>query len=110
MKNFCCLLMLVFAGSFSFAQNQMVADSLIRLYNSGSYQMDELELLDDIAANETEPETSLQYAEAIINKAGRDSIYEHLYSGYLHKGNALQTMGKNVLALEAFFQCQKYAL
>lgn len=110
MKNICFLLMLVFAGSFSFAQNQMVADSLIRLYNSGSYQMDELELLSEIASNETGAEKSLQYAEAIIKKAARDSLNVHLYLGYLHKGNALQTMGKNVLALEAFFQCQKYAL
>ncbi len=110
MKNFYCLLILVFSGSFSFAQNQIVADSLIRLYNSGSYQMDELDLLVDIAANETDPTKSLQFSEAIINKASRDSSYLYLYYGYLNKGNALQTIGKNVLALEAFFQCQKYAL
>ena len=110
MKNFCCLLMLVFAGPFSFAQNQQLADSLITLYNSGSYEKEELELLAEIASNETDAETSLQYAEAIISKAAKDSLFHHLYIGYLNKGNALQAAGKNVKALEAYFECQKYAL
>ncbi len=110
MKNFCCLLMLVFAGPFSFAQNQQLADSLITLYNSGSYEKEELELLAEIASNETDAETSLQYAEAIISKAAKDSLFHHLYIGYLNKGNALQASGKNVKALEAYFECQKYAL
>lgn len=72
--------------------------------------MEELELLSDIASNETDATISLQYAEAIINIAVKDSLFEHLFSGYLQKGNALQAAGKNVLALEAYFQCHKYAL
>ena len=110
MKKFCFLLMLVFSGPFSFAQNQMVADSLILLYNSGSYQMDELDLLTKIAQNETDEKTSLQYAEELINLAAKDSIYEYLFKGHLLKGNALASMGGNVLALEAFLECQKYAI
>jgi len=110
MKKFCFLLMLVFSGPFSFAQNQMVADSLILLYNSGSYQMDELDLLSKIAQNETDEKTSLQYAEELINLAAKDSIYEYLFKGHLLKGNALASMGGNVLALEAFLECQKYAI
>jgi class 3 adenylate cyclase len=103
-------MMLVFSGTFSFAQNQRVADSLILLYNSGSYQIDELDLLSKIASNETNGETSLQYAEALINKAARDSVFEYLYKGHLHKGNALGSIGKNVMALESFFQAEKYAI
>lgn len=110
MKKFWIIITVILVGQFCYAQNQKLADSLIDVYNSGSYQMDELDLLADIASNETDPQTSLQYAESIISKAIRDSLFNHLYSGYLQKGNALQAAGKNVLALEAYFQCQKYAL
>ena len=110
MKKFWIIIAVILIGQFCYAQNQQLADSLIEVYNSGSYQMDELDLLADIASNETDAQTSLQYAEAIISKATRDSLFNHLYSGYLQKGNALQAAGKNVLALEAYFQSQKYAL
>ena len=109
MVKFRLMILLVLASSISYAQNQKVADSLITLYNSGSYQMDELEILGEIAINETDAEKSLQYAEAVINKAAVDSIFEHLYQGFLHKGNALQSIGKNALALQAFFLCHKFA-
>lgn len=110
MKKFWIIIAVILVGQFCYAQNQQLADSLIDVYNSGSYQMDELDLLADIASNETDPQTSLQYAESIIHKATRDSLFNHLYSGYLQKGNALQAAGKNVLALEAYLQSQKYAL
>ena len=104
------MIMVVLVSQFFFAQNQKLTDSLIAIYNSGSYEMDELDLLSDIASNATDAEISLQYAEAIIGKAARDSSFHHLYTGYLLKGNALQLAGKNVLALEAYFQSQKYAI
>lgn len=110
MNKFWLIIVVLLAGQFSYAQNQQLADSLIAVYNSGSYEMEELDLLAKIASNETDAETSLQYAEAIISKAAKDSLFTHLFSGYLHKGNALQASGKNVLALEAYFQCQKYAI
>ena len=104
------MIMVDLVSQFFFAQNQKLTDSLIAIYNSGSYEMDELDLLSDIASNATDAEISLQYAEAIIGKAARDSSFHHLYTGYLLKGNALQLAGKNVLALEAYFQSQKYAI
>ena len=110
MVKFCLIMMLVLFSPFTYAQNQKVADSLILLYNSGSYEMDEFDLFNDIASNETDAKTSLQYAEALINKAAKDSIFEYLYQGHLHKGNALSSIGKNVLALESYFQAEKYAI
>ena len=103
------IILLVFTGSFCYAQNQKVADSLLAEYRSGSYQEHELELLGQISFNETNTEKSLQYAEEIIAKAAVDSSFEYLHKGYLHKGNALELKGDNVLALESFYESQKYA-
>ena len=109
MGKFSLIILLVFTGSFSYAQNQKIADSLLTVYKSGFYQAHELELMGKISFNETDAEKSLQYAEAIIAKAAIDSSFKYLHKGYLHKGNALESMGENVLALESLFQCQKYA-
>jgi len=105
-----CLLVVLFFNLMCYAQNQKVADSLILIYNSGSYQTDELDLLDQIAFNELKAGVKLQYAETIIKKASRDSLFEYLHHGHLYKGNALQLQGKNVMALECYYQSEKYAI
>ncbi len=110
MVKYCLIIILTLTGSFGYTQNQKLADSLIAVYNSGAYQMDEFEILNEIAADETDAYIGLKYAEVMIKKATRDSVFEYLFKGYLHKGNAYQLVGKNALALESFFQCQKYAL
>lgn len=109
MVKFGLIILFVLTGSFSYAQDQRLADSLLTVYKSGSYTMNELDLLGKISFNETNAEKSLQYAEKIITKAAIDSSFEYLHKGYLHKGNALELMEENVLALESFFQSQKYA-
>lgn len=109
MAKFCFIIILFLHLTF-YAQNQKVADSLILQYNSGVYQTDELNILDQIAFNESKADIKLQYAEVIINKASRDSLFEFLYSGHLYKGKALQSQGKNVLALESFYKSEKYAI
>ena len=48
--------------SILFGQNQKEADSLIILYESGSFQGDELELLKRIAEAETNPERVIEDA------------------------------------------------
>ena len=110
MIKYCLFIILVLTGSFCHGQNQKVADSLIALYNSGSYTMDEFDLIDKIAANETDAQVSLKFAELLIQKAAKDSVFKKLYKGYLHKGNAYQLIGQQALALESFFMSQKFAL
>ena len=105
-----CLLIVLFFNLICYAQNQKVADSLILIYNSGSYQTDELDLLSQIAFNELKADIKLQYAETIIKKASRDSLFDYLHQGHLYKGNALKLQGKNVLALECYYQSEKYAI
>ena len=49
MNKFWLIIVVLLAGQFSYAQNQQLADSLIAVYNSGSYEMEELDLLAKIA-------------------------------------------------------------
>jgi len=109
MVKFCLIFIVVLTGFFCNAQNQQVADSLIFQYRSGSYE-NELDLLSQIAENETNHETSLQYAESLITKAAKDSLFDSLHEGYLIKGNTLLKMGNNVDALSSFFLSHKYAI
>lgn len=109
MAKFCFFIVLFF-HLMCYAQSQKVADSLILLYNSGTYQTSELDILDQIAFNESNADIKLQYAEAIIDKASKDSLFEQLHIGHMHKGIALQAQRKNVLALEAYYKSEKYAI
>ena len=92
-----------------FNQDQKLADSLIAIYESGSFLDEGLVLLRSIAEEETNPERQLEFAELLIKKASKDSLLEFLHSGYLQKGNALQFMGNNALALESYFKSLEYA-
>jgi adenylate cyclase len=95
--------------SILFGQNQKEADSLIILYESGSFQGDELELLKRIAEAETNPERVIEFSELLIKKAAGDSLFYYRQSGYLQKGNALNLKGNNAEALEAYFESLHYA-
>ncbi len=90
-------------------QDQKLADSLINLYNSESYQDNELILLRSIIESETNPTRALEFAELLIDKASKDSVFEFLNSGYLQKGNAFQLQGNNFLALQSYFKALDYA-
>ncbi len=98
-----------FITFFVICQDQELADSLIYLYNSKSYQDNELVLLRRIAESESNPARTLEFAELLIDKASKDSLFEFLNSGYLQKGNALLKQGNNILALESYFNGLNYA-
>lgn len=100
------LLLGAFRGT---AQDQNAADSLIALYKTASFEMDEKELLQQIASNEPDPETKLFYAEELIQKASRDSVAYFLYKGYLEKGNALWEKGDFPSAIESYFRSIDFA-
>jgi class 3 adenylate cyclase len=94
---------------FMAGQDQKLADSLLSLYKNGTYLGDELALLKRIADVETNPEKQLEISELLIDKASKDSLIDFLHQGYLQKGNALQYLGNNFLALESYFLSLKYA-
>jgi class 3 adenylate cyclase/tetratricopeptide (TPR) repeat protein len=102
--GFFCFISYVVIG-----QDQKLADSLINVYNSRSYQDDELDILAKIISEETNPDRTLEYSELLIAKAAKDSLYYFLYTGYLQKGNALKFKGDNAEALKAYFQSLDYA-
>ncbi|HSI71259.1 MAG TPA: adenylate/guanylate cyclase domain-containing protein [Gillisia sp.] len=91
------------------AQEPALADSLIVQYEAGDYKGDELELLKTIAEFQKDPDKKLKYADLLIQKASKDSLYDFLHSGYLHKGNAMQLKGSYATALNSFFTSLNYA-
>jgi len=107
-KAYCLIGFFCFISYFVNGQNQKLADSLIMEYNSGNY-LNELELLKEIAFEETNPDIKLKYSELLINKASIDSSFKYLYIGYFQKGYALQSKGQNVKALESFFKSLNYS-
>ena len=104
----CYVLLILFQYSI-LAQNQNKADSLIQVYETGNYDISEEELLNQITRNAIIPEIKLNYAEILIEKASKDSIHGLLKSGYLQKGNALQSLGRNGEALKAYFESLNFA-
>lgn len=53
------------------------------------------------------PDIKLKYSQILIEKASKDTIRNFLKSGYLQKGNALQSLGRNIEALKAYFESLK---
>jgi len=102
-----CLFLLSF--NLLSGQNQKLADSLISLYESGSYYGNKLELLKQIAMEETDPKRALSYSELLIQMAIKDSLFEYVQSGYLQKGNALRLLGRSASALQPYFKSLDYA-
>lgn len=103
--GFFCLLSIA-----SFAQDQKLSDSLIKIYKTGDYEQEnELEILQTIAESETDTEKLLTYSLQLIvaAKTADSAIYE--FSGYLQKGNAYQLKGDLTKALESYFDAAKLA-
>lgn len=86
------------------AQNQSIADSLKRIL-AGRKVVDSLylEQLKQLSNNETEPQLMREYAQRLVELAGKDSIYSYMQSGYLQIGNAERLLGNLEEAMEAFF-------
>ncbi|WP_231632467.1 adenylate/guanylate cyclase domain-containing protein [Mangrovimonas sp. TPBH4] len=75
----------------------------MQLYRLKSDPKNELQLIKDIAENQVQPSSKLEYAELLLAKARLLDSLNYVHSGYLQKGNALRDLGKNVEALEAYF-------
>ena len=84
-----------------FCQDQKEADSLKKLYISGNYKENEIEILNQFLRSEINPDTLLYYSNLFISKVEPDSI-NLLKRGYIVKEYALSNKGNNVEALQYF--------
>ena len=102
-----------FSIQHAYCQNQKRADSIKELLISGDYEKPEHLQLDLISQFETNPDSSLFYAEVLIEKAvaiqPKDSVLKAYMLGYTAKGNALLIKGDNSKAIEAFLKGLEYA-
>jgi class 3 adenylate cyclase len=98
-----------FITSSVLGQDQKKADSLIALYNSGDYIVNELDLLADILDYESDPDKTIKYSELLINKAAKDSSFIFLRNGFMQQGYALTVQGNNPAAIKAYFEAIKFA-
>ncbi|MCH4823101.1 adenylate/guanylate cyclase domain-containing protein [Gramella lutea] len=90
------------------AQDQKLADSLRYAYDEGNFE-NELEVLQKISEYESDPSIALNYSEILIEKAIKRSEYGFAHSGFLQKGNHLQSLGNYTEALQAYFESEKQA-
>ena len=100
--------LILFATAFtSFCEEQSALDSLKVLYYQ--HGANDLELLNDIASEESNPDSVLKYSELLITGALASSNFKGCVNGYLQKGNALSRKGLLDKALEAYFIAIDYA-
>ena len=102
----CTVVLCILLGvcSTSLGQDRKVADSLIQIYESGTYQGDQLELLEMITQYETQSDSMLAYADILLERAKAEDNSTYIFSGYLQRGNALSMAGDFDAALEAYFE------
>jgi len=112
-NHFLIFLFLIFGFQLIISQNQKTADELKEAYKSGVYDKSEFRLLTEISENETNPDSSLFYANLLIKIAATiepiDSSKKAFKNGFLTKGNALLMKGNNPKAIEAFLNSLDYA-
>ncbi len=99
-----------FIGTIS-AQNQKLADSLKRIYQSGLLKdSSQLELLRNLSFNEVNDlHLSLKYAEELIDLSNKYQNNIYLYRGYLQKGNKNRLLGNLDEALDSYFKAAETA-
>lgn len=104
-------LFLVFSlySHYSFSQNQTLADSIEKIYNSSTKAKKDLVVLRELAINSSDPVKKIKYSNELIELATKKDSTIFLYSGYLHKGYALSTKGDYTEALNWFFKAAAIA-
>lgn len=93
-------------GHDAFAQDQQVADSLVKIYYADTLQDEaKLELLRNLSFNEVNDlRLSLKYAEELISLSTQKNNYKYLFHGYFQKGNKKRLLGDLEEAMEAYFK------
>ncbi|WP_405565870.1 adenylate/guanylate cyclase domain-containing protein [Polaribacter sp. Asnod6-C07] len=93
-----------------FSQNQKVSDSLkIVLQENDFNSAIKLEIIGNIAANETNTDQILIYSKQLIDLALETNSIKYVYDGYLQIGNAYRLKSDLTTALENYFKALKIA-
>ncbi|WP_411767576.1 adenylate/guanylate cyclase domain-containing protein [Winogradskyella sp. A3E31] len=112
-KTYCIIGLFFFGFHKSYGQDQRRADSIKILYKSGDYNLTEFRILSRISELETNPDSSLYYANILIKIAAsvspKDSSLYAFRNGYLAKGNAYLFKGDNSKAIKAYLSSLDYA-
>ena len=108
-----CSFFLFFCSITIFAQDQKIADSLVKIYKEDKFlnNSEKLELLRNLSFNETTNfKLSLKYAEELIVLAKSEKNYLYLHRGYLQKGYKHRIAGDLNKSLDAFFKSVNAAI
>jgi adenylate cyclase len=111
-KNIVFLGLLFLQQLFVFAQDQKVADSLVKIYKKNNLNnSDKMELLRNLTFNETNNlQLSLKYAEELIALAKSEKNYLYLYRGYSQSGNKYMLTGDYNSSLDSYFKSVQAAV
>ncbi|NNE29211.1 MAG: tetratricopeptide repeat protein, partial [Saprospiraceae bacterium] len=94
-----------------FAQDKAISDSLKLVYEEGAFSPEEkLELLKQLVINEYEADQIVSYSEDLIALSLAADSQQHLFTGYLHKGNGLRLKGDLPQALNSYFDASRIAI
>ncbi|WP_297765239.1 adenylate/guanylate cyclase domain-containing protein [uncultured Muriicola sp.] len=99
-----------FFASGIYGQNQIIADSLETIYNSGNFEeKDRLQILFNLAKHHADIQKSLQYSNELLIRAKEADSTERIIGAYMEKGSAYRLKGDLSKALESFFEGVKIA-
>lgn len=112
-RKACCFVIgfFYFISGHLFAQDQRIADSLLRIYKSDTLQRRaKLQLLSDLSFNEIKDyKQGLIYAEELIALSIEEKDNYYLSQGYFQKGSTQRLLGELDKAITSFFKCAEIA-
>jgi class 3 adenylate cyclase len=108
LRKWMICVLLVLSCPNGLAQDQHVADSLLRLLREqpDAPQEQQLEWLSLISFNHHDPDNSLHYAGLLASRTNDPLI---LLQAFYNEGSAMRLLGNLDLALEAYFKSLEYA-
>lgn len=94
-----------------FGQNQKIADSLVSIYEAGSYKpADRLEILQNIIHSQTDQEKMLDYCAEMLEVALELDSTKYIFCAYLETGTAYREKGDFSEALANHFKAREIAV
>lgn len=90
-------------------QDQKKADSLKLLLLETSNDEARNDIMEQIAAFETDPWQIIQYSDSLISRGKETEIAFWEYNGHLHKGNGYRLLGEFDSAIDSFFESLRLA-
>lgn len=94
----------------TYAQNEIVADSLEKVFESGEFEKrEEFSILLGLAQNYSNADKKLQYSDLLIELSANSDSIPYLIKGLMQKGRALTVKGDLSSALEVYFKAATLA-